>query len=196
MLHNSSEFMPYVIFIAAPGMELLKQLYSFNRSTGTSSRNLTVSIIHSQCLLLFVICIWIDRLLAVNIFETIVNPRSSEGGSFAFCRFQIGGIYEKLKCTGLFRSVNYSSLLNTLLYKDKNVSMWVLLRQQHIFYTIVEQGALVGMCSSYFYRGFLSIKKGQQHCLFILIPATTRHASQKSFKKLMNYVATLFTHVV
>jgi len=41
ILHNSSEFMPYVIFIAAPGMELLKQLYNFNRSTGTSSRNLT-----------------------------------------------------------------------------------------------------------------------------------------------------------
>ncbi|XP_054282668.1 protein PALS2-like isoform X1 [Macrosteles quadrilineatus] len=41
MLHNSSEFMPFVIFIAAPGMELLKQLYNFNRSTGTSSRNLT-----------------------------------------------------------------------------------------------------------------------------------------------------------
>ncbi|XP_054289162.1 protein PALS2-like isoform X1 [Macrosteles quadrilineatus] len=41
MLHNSCEFMPFVIFIAAPGMELLKQLYNFNRSTGTSSRNLT-----------------------------------------------------------------------------------------------------------------------------------------------------------
>lgn len=42
ILHNSSEFMPYVIFIAAPGMELLKQLYDFNRSTGASSRNLTL----------------------------------------------------------------------------------------------------------------------------------------------------------
>uniref|UniRef100_A0A1B6CDZ8 MAGUK p55 subfamily member 6 n=1 Tax=Clastoptera arizonana TaxID=38151 RepID=A0A1B6CDZ8_9HEMI len=41
MLHNSSEFMPYVIFVAAPGMELLKQMYNFSRSTGTSSRNLT-----------------------------------------------------------------------------------------------------------------------------------------------------------
>ncbi|KAL1123832.1 hypothetical protein AAG570_001603, partial [Ranatra chinensis] len=41
ILHNSSEFMPYVIFIAAPGMELLKQLYDFNRSTGISSRSLT-----------------------------------------------------------------------------------------------------------------------------------------------------------
>lgn len=40
ILHNSSEFMPYVIFIAAPGMELLKQLYDFGRSTGVSSRSL------------------------------------------------------------------------------------------------------------------------------------------------------------
>lgn len=40
LLHNSSEFMPYVIFIAAPGMELLKQLYDFGRSTGVSSRSL------------------------------------------------------------------------------------------------------------------------------------------------------------
>ncbi|XP_014249613.1 MAGUK p55 subfamily member 6 isoform X2 [Cimex lectularius] len=40
ILHNSSEFMPYVIFIAAPGMELLKQLYDFGRSTGASNRSL------------------------------------------------------------------------------------------------------------------------------------------------------------
>ncbi|XP_073987316.1 MAGUK p55 subfamily member vari isoform X2 [Rhodnius prolixus] len=40
ILHNSSEFMPYVIFIAAPGMELLKQLYDFGRTTGASNRNL------------------------------------------------------------------------------------------------------------------------------------------------------------
>ncbi|XP_014288567.1 protein PALS2 isoform X3 [Halyomorpha halys] len=40
ILHNSSEYMPYVIFIAAPGMELLKQLYDFGRSTGVSSRSL------------------------------------------------------------------------------------------------------------------------------------------------------------
>lgn len=43
ILHNSTEFMPYVIFIAAPGMEQLKWLYDLARSTGTSSRNLTVS---------------------------------------------------------------------------------------------------------------------------------------------------------
>lgn len=43
ILHNSSEFMPYVIFIAAPGMEQLKHLYGINRSTGSSNRNLTVS---------------------------------------------------------------------------------------------------------------------------------------------------------
>lgn len=36
ILHNSSEFMPYVIFIAAPGMEMLKHLYGMG-----SSRNLT-----------------------------------------------------------------------------------------------------------------------------------------------------------
>ncbi|CAD6207349.1 GSCOCG00010183001-RA-CDS [Cotesia congregata] len=42
-LHNSTEFMPYVIFIAAPGMEQLKTLYDHGRSTGASSRNLTVS---------------------------------------------------------------------------------------------------------------------------------------------------------
>lgn len=41
ILHNSSEFMPYVIFIAAPGMEQLKHLYGINRSTGSSNRNLT-----------------------------------------------------------------------------------------------------------------------------------------------------------
>jgi hypothetical protein len=43
ILHNSSEFMPYVIFIAAPGMEQLKHLYGISRSTGSSNRNLTVS---------------------------------------------------------------------------------------------------------------------------------------------------------
>lgn len=41
-LHNSTEFMPYVIFIAAPGMEQLKTLYDLGRTTGASSRNLTV----------------------------------------------------------------------------------------------------------------------------------------------------------
>ncbi|XP_067006977.1 protein PALS2 isoform X2 [Anabrus simplex] len=41
ILHNSSEFMPYVIFIAAPGMEQLKHLYGIGRSIGSSSRNLT-----------------------------------------------------------------------------------------------------------------------------------------------------------
>ncbi|KAJ8683547.1 hypothetical protein QAD02_019339 [Eretmocerus hayati] len=41
ILHNSTEFMPYVIFIAAPGMEQLKSMYDLGRSTGASSRNLT-----------------------------------------------------------------------------------------------------------------------------------------------------------
>lgn len=46
ILHNSTEFLPFVIFVAAPGMEQLKDLYDVSRSTGnvrTSSRNLTVS---------------------------------------------------------------------------------------------------------------------------------------------------------
>lgn len=42
MLHTSTEFMPYVIFIGAPGMEQLKQLYAERRATGGSQRNLTV----------------------------------------------------------------------------------------------------------------------------------------------------------
>lgn len=47
ILHNSSEFLPYVIFIAAPGMEQLKALYdpaNIGRSTNNlrySSRNLS-----------------------------------------------------------------------------------------------------------------------------------------------------------
>ncbi|XP_044753048.1 protein PALS2 isoform X2 [Coccinella septempunctata] len=47
ILHNSSEFLPYVIFIAAPGMEQLKTLYdaaTIGRSTNSlrySSRNLS-----------------------------------------------------------------------------------------------------------------------------------------------------------
>lgn len=45
ILHNSTEFLPYVIFIAAPGMEQLKTLYDVSRSNSNlrySSRNLTV----------------------------------------------------------------------------------------------------------------------------------------------------------
>lgn len=44
MLHNSTEFMPYVVFIGAPGMETLKQLYAERRVTGGSQRNLAVNI--------------------------------------------------------------------------------------------------------------------------------------------------------
>ncbi|XP_062546841.1 protein PALS2 isoform X2 [Armigeres subalbatus] len=40
ILHNSAEFMPYVIFIAAPGMEQLKQLYSERRSAHGSVKSL------------------------------------------------------------------------------------------------------------------------------------------------------------
>ncbi|XP_044740601.1 protein PALS2 isoform X2 [Chrysoperla carnea] len=41
ILHNSTEFMPYVIFIAAPGMEQLKGLYDGARTGNYSSKNLT-----------------------------------------------------------------------------------------------------------------------------------------------------------
>ncbi|XP_035774224.1 MAGUK p55 subfamily member 6-like isoform X2 [Anopheles albimanus] len=40
ILHNSPEFMPFVVFIAAPGMEQLKLLYSERRSASGSTRNL------------------------------------------------------------------------------------------------------------------------------------------------------------
>lgn len=45
ILHNSSDFLPYVIFIASPGMEHLKTLYDAGQSNSNlrySSRNLTV----------------------------------------------------------------------------------------------------------------------------------------------------------
>ncbi|XP_019867829.1 protein PALS2 isoform X1 [Aethina tumida] len=44
ILHNSAEFLPYVIYIAAPGMEHLKTLYDVGKSNSNlrySSRNLT-----------------------------------------------------------------------------------------------------------------------------------------------------------
>lgn len=44
ILHNSTELMPFVVFVAAPGMEQLKQIYAEKRATGGSSRNLTVRI--------------------------------------------------------------------------------------------------------------------------------------------------------
>lgn len=42
MLHSSTEFMPYVIFVGAPGMETLKQIYAERRATGGSQKNLAV----------------------------------------------------------------------------------------------------------------------------------------------------------
>lgn len=54
ILHNSSEFLPYVIFIAAPGMEQLKTLYDVgnvgrsNSNLRYSSRTLTVGNIVTQ----------------------------------------------------------------------------------------------------------------------------------------------------
>lgn len=50
MLHHSTEFMPYVIFIAAPGMEQLKNLYAERRATGGSQRNLSVSERRAICI--------------------------------------------------------------------------------------------------------------------------------------------------
>lgn len=44
ILHNSSEFLPYVIFVAAPGMEQLRSLYDMSKSNSNlrySSKNLT-----------------------------------------------------------------------------------------------------------------------------------------------------------
>ena len=45
LLHSSTEFMPYVIFIGAPGMEQLKQIYAERRATGGSQKNLAVTTI-------------------------------------------------------------------------------------------------------------------------------------------------------
>lgn len=61
LLHNSPEFMPFVIFVAAPGMEQLKTLYAERRATGGSQRNLAVSFknyrenfgVKIPCLLIF-----------------------------------------------------------------------------------------------------------------------------------------------
>ncbi|KAL5279948.1 MPP6 family protein [Megaselia abdita] len=41
LLHNSQELMPFVIFVAAPGMDQLKQIYAERRATGGSNRNLS-----------------------------------------------------------------------------------------------------------------------------------------------------------
>lgn len=41
VLHHSTDLMPFVIFIAAPGMEQLKQIYAERRATGGSKGNLS-----------------------------------------------------------------------------------------------------------------------------------------------------------
>lgn len=48
LLHNSPEFMPFVIFVGAPGMDQLKTLYAERRAAGGSQRNLAVSKIECQ----------------------------------------------------------------------------------------------------------------------------------------------------
>jgi len=48
--------MPYVIFIAAPGVEVMKNLYDYSRGTGYSTRTLTVSTTYvNSCIKLFLI---------------------------------------------------------------------------------------------------------------------------------------------
>ena len=42
ILHNSQELMPFVIYVAAPGMDQLKTIYAERRATG-STKNLAVS---------------------------------------------------------------------------------------------------------------------------------------------------------
>lgn len=48
LLHNSQEFLPYVVFIGAPGMDQLKQIYAERRATGGSQRNLAVSLLRTN----------------------------------------------------------------------------------------------------------------------------------------------------
>lgn len=45
ILHSSQELMPFVIFVAAPGMDQLKQIYAERRATG-SNRNLAVGFLY------------------------------------------------------------------------------------------------------------------------------------------------------
>lgn len=45
--------MPYVIFIAAPGVEVMKSLYDYSRNLGYSNRTLTVSAKYITVIYLF-----------------------------------------------------------------------------------------------------------------------------------------------
>lgn len=80
MLHQSQEFLPYVVFIAAPGMEQLKQIYAERRATGGSQRNLAVSEKDIQCQICskyyYVASVLNDRSLSFYNFSLIVNRRS------------------------------------------------------------------------------------------------------------------------
>jgi MAGUK p55 subfamily member 2/6 len=53
LLHNSAEFMPFVIFVGAPGMEQLKTLYAERRAAGGSQRNLAVRYFPTNLFMLF-----------------------------------------------------------------------------------------------------------------------------------------------
>ena len=76
MLHNSQELMPFVIFIAAPGMDQLKQIYAERRATG-SNRNLSVSsLLHSL----------------VTISNVVLSVRQAKLNSLQFSQSQDLGI--------------------------------------------------------------------------------------------------------
>ena len=68
LLHNSPEFMPFVIFIAAPGMDQLKQLYAERRATGGSQRNLAVSWCTKLILKLSGFCLFHNSRLTCLVF--------------------------------------------------------------------------------------------------------------------------------
>lgn len=69
LLHNSPEFMPFVIFIAAPGMDQLKQLYAERRATGGSQRNLAVSQCTKLILELSGVKKKVEKNLLINFFN-------------------------------------------------------------------------------------------------------------------------------
>jgi guanylate kinase len=87
ILHNSSEFLPYVIFIAAPGMEQLKNLYDVGKSNSNlrySSRNLTVSVTLCKQK-----CAWVKHYFYLKSHEIleIVSKSRFRVPVFVLCQF-------------------------------------------------------------------------------------------------------------
>jgi guanylate kinase len=87
ILHNSSEFLPYVIFIAAPGMEQLKNLYDVGKSNSNlrySSRNLTVSVTLCKQK-----CAWVKHYFYLKSHEIleIVSESRFRVPVFVLCQF-------------------------------------------------------------------------------------------------------------